>query len=65
MGVCVCQGRGRGRQLPERVRRSLNPTLFRNIEYDVWHKTKRGDTKETHRMVVIKICAADQSVDDV
>ncbi|KAK1889940.1 OTU domain containing protein 4 [Dissostichus eleginoides] len=37
------RGRGRGRhQLPERVRRSLNPTLFRNVEYDIWHKTKRG-----------------------
>lgn len=38
------QGRGRrGPLLPERVRRSLNPTLYRNIEYDVWHKTKRGE----------------------
>lgn len=38
------QGRGRrGPQLPERVRRSLNPTLYRNIEYDVWHKTKKGE----------------------
>ncbi|KAE8279420.1 OTU domain-containing protein 4 [Larimichthys crocea] len=40
------RGRGRGRHLlPERVRRSLNPTLFRNIEYDVWHKTKRAQQK--------------------
>uniref|UniRef100_A0A3B4YQ89 ubiquitinyl hydrolase 1 n=1 Tax=Seriola lalandi dorsalis TaxID=1841481 RepID=A0A3B4YQ89_SERLL len=38
-------GRGRGRLLPERVRRSLNPTLFRNIEYDVWHKSKRAQQK--------------------
>lgn len=45
--VTVNQGRGRGRgqHLSERVRRSLNPTLFRNIEYDVWHKTKRGDSQ--------------------
>nr|XP_029137877.1 OTU domain-containing protein 4-like [Labrus bergylta] len=39
------RGRGRGRVLSERVRRSLNPTLFRNIEYDVWHKTKRAQQK--------------------
>ncbi|XP_070710476.1 OTU domain-containing protein 4 [Pempheris klunzingeri] len=39
------RGRGRGRPLPERVRRSLNPTLFRNIDYDVWHKTKRAQQK--------------------
>ncbi|XP_070786275.1 OTU domain-containing protein 4 [Enoplosus armatus] len=39
------RGRGRGRHLPERVRRSLNPTLFRNIEYDVWHKSKRAQQK--------------------
>ncbi|XP_060887641.1 OTU domain-containing protein 4 [Labrus mixtus] len=39
------RGRGRGRLLSERVRRSLNPTLFRNIEYDVWHKTKRAQQK--------------------
>ncbi|KAM8747425.1 OTU domain-containing protein 4 isoform 1-T1 [Acanthopagrus schlegelii] len=39
------RGRGRGRQLPERVRRSLNPTLLRNIEYDVWQKSKRAQQK--------------------
>ncbi|XP_070848987.1 OTU domain-containing protein 4 [Chaetodon trifascialis] len=39
------RGRGRGRLLPERVRRSLNPTLLRNIEYDVWHKSKRAQQK--------------------
>uniref|UniRef100_A0A3P8V0I7 ubiquitinyl hydrolase 1 n=1 Tax=Cynoglossus semilaevis TaxID=244447 RepID=A0A3P8V0I7_CYNSE len=39
------RGRGRGQHLSERVRRSLNPTLFRNIEYDVWHKTKRAQQK--------------------
>ncbi|XP_034532067.1 OTU domain-containing protein 4 isoform X2 [Notolabrus celidotus] len=38
------RGRGRGR-LPERVWRSLNPTLLRNIEYDVWHKSKRAQQK--------------------
>nr|XP_020442306.1 OTU domain-containing protein 4 [Monopterus albus] len=40
-----CRGRGRGRQLSERVRRSLNPTLLRNVEYDVWQKTKRAQQK--------------------
>uniref|UniRef100_A0AAQ4QJT5 ubiquitinyl hydrolase 1 n=1 Tax=Gasterosteus aculeatus aculeatus TaxID=481459 RepID=A0AAQ4QJT5_GASAC len=39
------QRRGRGRLLPERVRRSLNPTLLRNVEYDVWHKSKRAQQK--------------------
>ncbi|KAM8898513.1 LOW QUALITY PROTEIN: OTU domain-containing protein 4 [Spinachia spinachia] len=39
------RGRGRGRLLPERVRRSLNPTLLRNVEYDVWHKSKRAQQK--------------------
>ncbi|KAM3590761.1 uncharacterized protein V6R79_016189 [Siganus canaliculatus] len=39
------RGRGRGRPLPERVRRSLNQTLYRNVEYDVWHKTKRAQQK--------------------
>ncbi|CAG5929439.1 unnamed protein product [Menidia menidia] len=39
------RGRGRGRQLPERARRSLNPTLLRNIEYDVWLKSKRAQQK--------------------
>ncbi|XP_074518247.1 OTU domain-containing protein 4 [Halichoeres trimaculatus] len=38
------RGRGRGR-LSERVWRSLNPTLLRNIEYDVWHKSKRAQQK--------------------
>ncbi|KAK5848145.1 hypothetical protein PBY51_005785 [Eleginops maclovinus] len=43
------RGRGRGRQLlPERVRRSLNPTLFRNVEYDIWHKTKRAQQKRDY-----------------
>ncbi|XP_035770351.1 OTU domain-containing protein 4 [Neolamprologus brichardi] len=37
--------RGRGRGLPQRVRRSLNPTLLRNVEYDVWHKSKRAQQK--------------------
>ncbi|KAI3376055.1 hypothetical protein L3Q82_016584 [Scortum barcoo] len=36
----------RGQRLPnERVKRSLNPTLYRNIEYDVWQKTKRAQHK--------------------
>uniref|UniRef100_A0A3Q1G7W1 ubiquitinyl hydrolase 1 n=1 Tax=Acanthochromis polyacanthus TaxID=80966 RepID=A0A3Q1G7W1_9TELE len=44
-GSHTYRGRGRGRQLPERVRRSLNPTLLRNIEYDVWQKSKRAQQK--------------------
>uniref|UniRef100_A0A3B3CUX8 ubiquitinyl hydrolase 1 n=1 Tax=Oryzias melastigma TaxID=30732 RepID=A0A3B3CUX8_ORYME len=39
------RGRGRGRQLPERVKRSLNPTLLRNVEYDVWNRSKRAQQK--------------------
>ncbi|KAM4564363.1 OTU domain-containing protein 4 isoform 3-T4 [Fundulus diaphanus] len=39
------RGRGRGRALPERVRRSLNPTLLRNVDYDIWHKNKRAQQK--------------------
>uniref|UniRef100_A0A674M9N3 ubiquitinyl hydrolase 1 n=1 Tax=Takifugu rubripes TaxID=31033 RepID=A0A674M9N3_TAKRU len=42
------QGRGRRGLLPERVRRSLNPTLYRNIEYDVWQKTKRAQQKKDY-----------------
>ncbi|XP_067379699.1 OTU domain-containing protein 4 isoform X2 [Channa argus] len=38
------RGRGRGR-LSERLRRSLNPTLYRNVEYDVWQKTKKAQQK--------------------
>ncbi|XP_034020327.1 OTU domain-containing protein 4 isoform X3 [Thalassophryne amazonica] len=38
------RGRGRG-WFSERVKRSLNPTLFRNVEYDMWHKTKRAQQK--------------------
>ncbi|XP_056156224.1 OTU domain-containing protein 4 [Lampris incognitus] len=40
-----CRGRGRGLFLSERVRRALNPNLLRNIEYDVWFKTKRAQQK--------------------
>ncbi|XP_029931658.1 OTU domain-containing protein 4 [Myripristis murdjan] len=39
------RGRGRGRHLPERVKRSLNPALYRNVEYDVWTKSKRAQQK--------------------
>uniref|UniRef100_A0A3B3IKA9 ubiquitinyl hydrolase 1 n=1 Tax=Oryzias latipes TaxID=8090 RepID=A0A3B3IKA9_ORYLA len=39
------RGRGRGRQLPERVKRSLNPTMLRNVEYDVWNRSKRAQQK--------------------
>ncbi|KAK2863281.1 hypothetical protein Q5P01_002814 [Channa striata] len=38
------RGRGRGR-MSERVRRSLNPNLYRNVEYDVWQKTKKAQQK--------------------
>ncbi|XP_030018671.1 OTU domain-containing protein 4-like [Sphaeramia orbicularis] len=39
------RGRGRGRHLSDRVRRSLNPTLFRNIEFDVWQRSKKAQQK--------------------
>ncbi|XP_013859539.1 OTU domain-containing protein 4 [Austrofundulus limnaeus] len=39
------RGRGRCRQLPERVRRSLNPTLLRNVQYDIWQKSKKAQHK--------------------
>ncbi|KAJ8008546.1 hypothetical protein DPEC_G00106000 [Dallia pectoralis] len=41
-------GRGRGGKvsfLSKRVRRSLNPFLYRNTEYDVWVKSKRAQQK--------------------
>ncbi|CAL8326004.1 unnamed protein product [Lota lota] len=39
------RGRGRGRGLSERLRRSLNPNLLRNVDYDVWHTSKRVQQK--------------------
>lgn len=34
--------RGRGRDLlPTKVQKSLNPALYRNVEYDVWLRSKR------------------------
>lgn len=40
------RGRGRGRGLlPEKVRRSLNPTLLRNVQYDVWQRSKKAQQK--------------------
>ncbi|TDG99406.1 hypothetical protein EPR50_G00194020 [Perca flavescens] len=42
------RGRGGRGRLSDRVRRSLNPTLFRNIEYDVWHKSKRAQQKRDY-----------------
>lgn len=36
------QSRGRGRSfLSTKVQRSLNPALYRNVEYDVWLRSKR------------------------
>ncbi|XP_059384458.1 OTU domain-containing protein 4-like [Carassius carassius] len=36
------QSRGRGRgHLSTKVQRSLNPALYRNVEYDVWLRSKR------------------------
>uniref|UniRef100_A0A8C2JSW0 OTU domain-containing protein 4 n=1 Tax=Cyprinus carpio TaxID=7962 RepID=A0A8C2JSW0_CYPCA len=36
------QSRGRGRDLlSTKVQRSLNPALYRNVEYDVWLRSKR------------------------
>uniref|UniRef100_A0A8C8MEE7 ubiquitinyl hydrolase 1 n=1 Tax=Oncorhynchus tshawytscha TaxID=74940 RepID=A0A8C8MEE7_ONCTS len=40
------KGRGsRGPPFSNRVRRSLNPFLYRNTEYDVWVKSKRAQQK--------------------
>ncbi|XP_072314742.1 OTU domain-containing protein 4 [Eucyclogobius newberryi] len=48
-GTCAAvvksKGRGRGRQLSDRVKRSLNPTLLRNVEYDVWQRSKKAQQK--------------------
>uniref|UniRef100_A0A8C6TPJ5 ubiquitinyl hydrolase 1 n=1 Tax=Neogobius melanostomus TaxID=47308 RepID=A0A8C6TPJ5_9GOBI len=38
-------GRGRGRFMSERVRRSLNPTLLRNVQFDLWLKSKKAQQK--------------------
>uniref|UniRef100_H3CGA5 ubiquitinyl hydrolase 1 n=1 Tax=Tetraodon nigroviridis TaxID=99883 RepID=H3CGA5_TETNG len=56
------KGRGRrGPQLPERVRRSLNPTLYRNIEFDVWHKTKKAQQKMDYCIAAgMQFAAGDQ-----
>ncbi|KAL1249338.1 hypothetical protein QQF64_020343 [Cirrhinus molitorella] len=36
------QSRGRGREfLSTKVQKSLNPALYRNVEYDVWLRSKR------------------------
>uniref|UniRef100_A0A8C6WQE4 ubiquitinyl hydrolase 1 n=1 Tax=Neogobius melanostomus TaxID=47308 RepID=A0A8C6WQE4_9GOBI len=40
-----CLGRGRGRFMSERVRRSLNPTLLRNVQFDLWLKSKKAQQK--------------------
>ncbi|KAJ0056039.1 hypothetical protein NL108_018143 [Boleophthalmus pectinirostris] len=48
-GTCAAalksKGRGRGRSLSERVKRSLNPTLLRNVQYDVWTRSKKAQQK--------------------
>uniref|UniRef100_A0AAY5F4F6 ubiquitinyl hydrolase 1 n=1 Tax=Electrophorus electricus TaxID=8005 RepID=A0AAY5F4F6_ELEEL len=48
----VCQGRGRGHArgggrgyLPTKVQHSLNPTYFRNVEYDVWLRSKKAQQR--------------------
>uniref|UniRef100_A0A673LUC4 ubiquitinyl hydrolase 1 n=1 Tax=Sinocyclocheilus rhinocerous TaxID=307959 RepID=A0A673LUC4_9TELE len=33
--------RGRGRDLSTKAQKSLNPALYRNVEYDVWLRSKR------------------------
>ncbi|KAK6291632.1 hypothetical protein J4Q44_G00374160 [Coregonus suidteri] len=44
-GHTTKSGGGRGQPLSNRVRRSLNPFLYRNTEYDVWVKSKRAQQK--------------------
>ncbi|XP_037116130.1 OTU domain-containing protein 4 isoform X3 [Syngnathus acus] len=44
------RGRGRGLMLPESVRRSLSESLYRNVAYDVWHKSKKAQLKQDYCM---------------
>uniref|UniRef100_A0A4W5RCY6 Uncharacterized protein n=1 Tax=Hucho hucho TaxID=62062 RepID=A0A4W5RCY6_9TELE len=44
-GLTVKGRGGRGQHFSNRVRRSLNPFLYRNTEYDVWVKSKRAQQK--------------------
>lgn len=48
-GTCAAvvksKGRGRGRFLSERAKRSLNPTLLRNVQFDQWIKSKKAQQK--------------------
>ncbi|KAM9834092.1 OTU domain-containing protein 4 isoform 1-T1 [Syngnathus typhle] len=44
------RGRGRGLTLPESVRRSLSESLYRNVAYDVWHKSKKAQLKQDYCM---------------
>ncbi|XP_019711670.1 OTU domain-containing protein 4 isoform X3 [Hippocampus comes] len=44
------RGRGSGLVLPESVRRSLSESLYRNVAYDVWHKSKKAQLKRDYCM---------------
>lgn len=47
------QSRGRGRSLlSSKVQRSLNPALYRNVEYDVWLRSKRLQQQRDFRIAV-------------
>ncbi|XP_043086290.1 OTU domain-containing protein 4 isoform X2 [Puntigrus tetrazona] len=47
------QFRGRGRDLlSNKVQRSLNPALYRNVEYDVWLRSKRLQQQRDFCMAV-------------
>ncbi|XP_061619924.1 OTU domain-containing protein 4 isoform X1 [Phyllopteryx taeniolatus] len=42
--------RGRGLPWPESVRRSLSASLYRNVAYDTWQKSKKAQQKRDHCM---------------
>uniref|UniRef100_A0A671PBV6 ubiquitinyl hydrolase 1 n=1 Tax=Sinocyclocheilus anshuiensis TaxID=1608454 RepID=A0A671PBV6_9TELE len=51
--ACLGQSRGRGRDLlSTKAQRSLNPALYRNVEYDVWLRSKRLQQQRDFCMAV-------------
>lgn len=37
---------------PFKVAKALDPSIYRNIEYDSWGETRRGKTKNTHHQIL-------------
>lgn len=33
---------GSGAPFPYRVAKALNPVLYRNVEFDIWHQERKG-----------------------